>query len=102
MHVVQVFVKVKPGCDDEFLAVTRDNAAQSRKEPGVVRFDLLVNKEQPHSYTLWEVYRSPAEVDAHKQTMHYRRWVQAMETLLAESRTRTFWENLDPDGEDYR
>ena len=39
--IVQVHVSVKPGAVDAFRAATVANAAASRREPGVARFDVL-------------------------------------------------------------
>jgi autoinducer 2-degrading protein len=98
MYVVQVFLKVKPEHEEDFIRLSEENARNSRHEPGIVRFDLFRNKEQTGSFTLWEMYHTPGDVDAHKQTMHYRRWVQAVEDMLVEPRTRTFW--TSPESED--
>jgi (4S)-4-hydroxy-5-phosphonooxypentane-2,3-dione isomerase len=58
MHIVLVHVHVKSDFLDRFLAATIQNARNSVQEPGIVRFDILQEKEDPTRITLVEVYRT--------------------------------------------
>ncbi len=55
--VVHVHVRVKPGAEEAFRTASVANAEASRREPGVVRFDLLADREDPAHFVLVEVYR---------------------------------------------
>ncbi len=96
LFIVHVSVQVKPGTADAFIAATRDNAHNSRQEPGVVRFDLLQSAADPESFLLVEIYRDSAAAAAHKETAHYQRWRDAVADLMARPRTSEKFANLDP------
>ncbi len=92
--VLVVSIKVRPEKIDEFMRVTSMNAAESRKEAGISRFDLLQDKEDPSHFLLVEGYRSPEAQAAHRETRHYLLWKSAAEPLLAEPRTRSTYEEI--------
>jgi quinol monooxygenase YgiN len=47
----------------------------SRKEKGVITFDVARSQDQPNVFALWEEYRDKDALDAHKATEHYQRLV---------------------------
>jgi quinol monooxygenase YgiN len=47
MLVVHVHVQVKPECVEAFKQATLANARESRKEPGVMRFDVVQKAQSP-------------------------------------------------------
>ena len=96
MHIVHVFIHVRPDKLEEFRAATEANAASSLQEPGVARFDFLQQADDPARFLLVEVYRTPEDAAKHKQSAHYERWRVAVEPLLAEPRTRTLYRNIQP------
>jgi len=99
MHIIQVFVRVKPECLEAFKTITVDNASNSQKEAGVVRFDMLQEQDDPTRFTLIEVYRSPEGHAAHRETAHYARWRDAVPEMMAEPRTAVKYRNICPDDE---
>ena len=64
----------------------RHNARQSRLEPGVARFDVLQQRDDPTRFVLFEVYRDPEAAVAHKTTAHYLTWRDTVAPLMAEPR----------------
>ena len=88
MLIVHVHVRVKPDCVEAFKAATLANARASVREPGVARFDVVQQQDDPARFVLVEVYRDDAAVTAHKETAHYKAWKEAMEPMMAEPRTR--------------
>jgi (4S)-4-hydroxy-5-phosphonooxypentane-2,3-dione isomerase len=86
MLIVQVFVHVKPDCIADFQAATLDNATHSVQEPGVARFDVMQQQDDPTKFTLIEAYRTDEAPAAHKATAHYARWRDAVEPMMAEPR----------------
>lgn len=96
MHIVLVHVHVKPETAAAFEDASAKNAAASRQEPGVVRFDVLRLKDDPSRYLLVEVYRGPEAAVAHKATQHYLEWRDAVADFMAEPRTGVVWENVSP------
>ena len=100
MYIVHVFLHVQPEHIDAFKAACIDNASHSLLEPGVARFDVIQQADDPTRFVLVEVYHTPADPAKHKETAHYNRWREIAEPLLAEPRTRQIYENiypLDPD-----
>ena len=81
MHIALVHVHVKPDCIETFVAATNVNAASSRLEPGIVRFDVLQQQDDPARFILVEVYRTTEAVAAHKATAHYATWRETVAPL---------------------
>jgi quinol monooxygenase YgiN len=94
--VVHVHVRVKPGDEEAFRAASVANAEASRRELGVVRFDLLCDREDPTRFLLVEIYRDAAAAAAHKETAHYAAWRDAVSDLMAEPRRSARYVNLSP------
>lgn len=86
MLIVQVFVHVKPECIEAFKRATLENARNSVKEPGVARFDVVQQQDDATRFVLYEAYRTPDAVAAHKETAHYKTWRDAVESMMAEPR----------------
>ena len=58
MLIVHVFVHVKPESVEAFRAATLENARNSVQEPGVVRFDVAQQEDDPNRFLLMEIYRT--------------------------------------------
>lgn len=97
MLVVLVYVHVKSESVDAFRAAALDNAGNSVKEPGIARFDVIQQADDPTRFVLVEVYRTQAANAAHKETAHYARWRDAVADMMAEPRTSVKYENAFPD-----
>lgn len=95
--IVHVHVRVKPGAVAEFIQATLENARASVQEPGIARFDVVQQADDPARFVLVEVYRSADAPAAHKQTPHYARWRERVEPMMAEPRSSTKYTNLHPD-----
>lgn len=96
MLIVLVSVQVVPGRMREFLDASSTNAAASRAEPGVVRFDVLQNAENPDHTVLIEVYRDAAAAAAHKETAHYAVWRDTVADMMATPRESQKFTPIDP------
>jgi autoinducer 2-degrading protein len=96
MFVVCVTVHVKPGREEDFTAATLDNARNTRREPGNVRFDVARALDPPTRFFLYEVYRSAEDFKAHQQTPHYLLWKQTVADWMAEPRQGVKHESLFP------
>ena len=97
MFIVHVHVRVKPESLEAFKAATLENARNSVQEPGVARFDVLQQSDDPTRFLLVEVYRTPADADRHKETKHYQVWRDAVAEMMAEPRSSVKYSNLFPD-----
>lgn len=101
MFIVHVQIRVKPECLEEFKKATLANARASVQEPGIVRFDVLQQADDPERFTLVEVYRDAAANVAHKETSHYAAWRDVAEGMMAEPRTRVMFQNLFPEDKNW-
>ncbi|MCP3102354.1 antibiotic biosynthesis monooxygenase [Myxococcus sp. K15C18031901] len=97
LRVVHVQVHVKPEHVDAFLEATLTNARNSVKEPGIARFDVIQDTEDPTRFVLVEVYRTAEAPAAHKETAHYLAWRDAVTPMMAEPRTSRKYVNRFPD-----
>ena len=101
MLVVHVHVHVKPEHVEAFRQATLDNARHSVQEPGIARFDVVQQADDPTRFVLVEAYRSVEATSAHKATAHYARWRDAVAEMMAEPRTAVKFENVFPPDEDW-
>ncbi len=97
MLVVHVHVHVTPEAVETFKQATLANARASLKEPGVVRFDVVQQVDEPTRFVLVEVYRDTAAATAHKETAHYPVWRDAVASMMAEPRQSVKFNNVFPD-----
>jgi len=96
MLIVHVFVHVKPEHVAAFKAATLDNARNSVQEPGVVRFDVIQQEDDPTRFVLVEIYRTPEAPAQHKETAHYARWRDTVAEMMAAPRTSVKYVNVFP------
>jgi quinol monooxygenase YgiN len=89
MLILHVQIHVKPEHQEAFRAATLANAAASRREPGVVRFDFCRLVDDPDRWVLWEVYRDAAAHAAHRETPHYAAWRDTVAPMMASPRVGT-------------
>jgi quinol monooxygenase YgiN len=96
MFTAVVYVHVKSEFIDTFIAATLENARNSVQEPGVARFDVLQQQDDPTRFILYEIYRTPEDQLAHRETAHYARWRDAVADMMVEPRTATKYDVLFP------
>ena len=97
MLIVHVFVHVQPDQVAAFQAATVENARHSVQEPGIARFDVVQQADDPTRFVLVEVYRTAEDPARHKETAHYARWRDAVAPMMAEPRTSLKYANVFPD-----
>jgi autoinducer 2-degrading protein len=96
MLVVHVHVHVRPECIEAFKAASLANAQASVCEPGIARFDVVQQADDPTRFVLIEAYRTAAAPAAHKETAHYAAWRDAVAPMMAEPRTSVKFGNVFP------
>ena len=99
MLVVHVFVHVKEDQVEAFKAASVENARNSVQEPGIARFDVIQQADDPTRFVLVEVYRTADDPARHKETAHYQSWRDTVAEMMAEPRSAVKYSNLFP-GED--
>ena len=99
MLIVHVNVQVKPEFIDAFREATVENASNSVKEPGIARFDVMQQADDPARFLLVEIYRSPAAAAQHKETAHYAKWRDTVAPMMAVPRSSIKYTNVFPPDE---
>jgi quinol monooxygenase YgiN len=99
MQIVHVHVRVKAEAVDDFKAATLKNARHSVQEPGIERFEVMQQADDPTRFVLIEAYRTAEAPAAHKQTRHYQEWRDTVESLMAEPRHSVKYTPIHPDAE---
>ena len=97
MLIVHVFVHVKADSVAAFTAATLENARNSVQEPGVIRFDVVQQADDPTRFALLEIYRTPDDPVRHKDTAHYAVWRDTVEPMMAEPPRRVKDQALFPE-----
>jgi len=97
MLVVHVHVHVKRDCIDAFKAATVANARNSLQEPGVARFDVVQQKDDPTRFVLVEAYRTAEDPARHKGTAHYETWRDAVEPMMESPRKSVKYDSVFPE-----
>lgn len=97
MLVVHVFTHVKQESVEAFREATLENARNSVQEPGIARFDVVQQQDDPSRFVLVEVYRTPEDPARHKETAHYEKWRETVADMMAEPRYSIKYDNAFPD-----
>jgi quinol monooxygenase YgiN len=97
MFIVHVHVHVKPESVEAFKKASLENARHSVREPGIARFDVVQQRDDPSRFMLVEVYRTPDDPARHKETAHYQAWRDAVADMMAEPRSSVKYTNVFPD-----
>jgi len=97
MLIVHVFVHVKPDQLEAFETATLENARNSIQEPGIARFDVIRQQDDPTRFVLVEVYRTAEDPGRHKETAHYQKWRDTVADMMAAFRTSIKYTNVFPD-----
>ncbi len=101
MLIVHVHVHVKPGFEEAFRNASVENGRSSVREPGIARFDVIQQADDPERFVLVEVYRTADAPARHKETAHYRAWRDAVAPMMAEPRTSAKYSNAFPPDADW-
>ncbi len=97
MNIVLVHVHVKPEAIEDFKAISQENARNSIQEPGIARFDVIQQADDPTRFILVEVYRDADASAKHKETAHYMAWRDRAIDMMAEPRYSIKYQNIVPD-----
>ena len=96
MLIVHVHVRVKAESIEAFKAATLENARESVREPGIARFDVAQQQDDPTRFVLVEIYRTEDAPAKHKETAHYQKWRDTVAPMMAEPRTSVKHTNVSP------
>src|SRR5580700_2077182 len=66
MVIQSIHYTFAPEDADRVAAIFRELQDLSRREPGVVSFDVARGRDKPNVFALWEVYRDDAAMESHR------------------------------------
>jgi autoinducer 2-degrading protein len=103
MLILHVTIQVKPEHVQEFVEVARHDAEHSeRDELGCLRFDVAQDRDDPHRFYFYEVYRDAAALEAHRQTPHFKHYLEKSQGWLAAPPERRFGTSIVPADSQWR
>jgi autoinducer 2-degrading protein len=103
MLILHVTNTVKPEHVSEYLEIVRYDAEHSQTdEPGCLRFDVVQDRDQPNRFYFYEVYRDEAALEAHRQTVHFKRYFESVQPWLVSPPERRFGNNVIPSDDAWR
>ena len=84
--------EVRDGSVDVVAAALDEMArAVAWEEPGCLVYDINQDREDPHRFLLYEVYRDQGALDFHRGTPHFRDIVEGRVAPLLQDRSRAFY-----------
>jgi autoinducer 2-degrading protein len=97
MLVVHIQVHVIAEQVEAFIAATRLNSAASLLEPGIARFDVVQQADDPTRFVFVEAYKTAEAPAQHKETAHYAAWRDAVAPMMASPRTSVRFQSIAPE-----
>jgi len=88
VYVNAVDLVVIPSEMPKFVEAIKENAANSVKEPGCRRFDIVVLASNPNHFFLYEVYDNEAAYQAHRTTDHFKKYAATTANMVAQRNPR--------------
>lgn len=96
MLVVVARYKARPGNGDAVAQALRSVVGASREEPGCVLYTVNRSADEPDEFLLYERYGDERDLEAHRQTPHFREVVLGQVVPLLETREVEFFQPLEP------
>jgi quinol monooxygenase YgiN len=77
MAEVRIIVKIEvfPGKFDEFVEGSKELVAETRKEEGCKKYDVMTVDGNPNEFYLVEEWRSSEDLVLHTTTPHFTKWI---------------------------
>lgn len=79
---VVTHIDVMPNFAADTTKALREFASESKKDPGVIRFEVLQQDGRPNHYTIVELWRSRDAFEAHSASEHTRRFREKLHPML--------------------
>lgn len=78
-----VRMTAKPGASEELRTRLLDAVALSRTEPGNLVAVLMVDPEDEHRFSIFEIYRDEAAIEAHREAPYAKESAPIIHALFA-------------------
>jgi quinol monooxygenase YgiN len=87
-------IKAKPGMEGRMRQDLLSVLTPTRAESGCITFDLLIDKNDPSIFVLYENWKDQAALDAHFQQPYVKEVMKAYEETSAEPLSVMFLEKI--------
>ena len=94
MYIILVHIHIHREHVKRFLDITLLNAEASRMEDGCVRFDVIQQVDDQTRFTFFEMFKSEEAGAIHRETSHFKKWLDEAVQLMAEPRTRAIYHDV--------
>lgn len=91
---VTALLHSREGKREELAARLRERALASRTEPGCLRYDVLVQKDDPDQFVLNEAWSDQASLDKHLNSPGHEAWTKLRDTLVS-NREVKMWKGVE-------
>jgi quinol monooxygenase YgiN len=89
-------IKAKPGMEQRMQQDLLRLLEPTRSEAGCITFDLLIDRNDPTVFMLYENWENQAALDAHFEQPYVKLVLQAYEVTLAEPIAVNFLSKIEP------
>ncbi|WP_271409282.1 putative quinol monooxygenase [Pseudomonas sp. Q1-7] len=76
-------LKAAKGSEDKLLNALKALVPLSRQEPGCVRYDLHVDREDPSVLIVYEIWRDEDALNEHASSPHFQHFLKIANPLLS-------------------
>ena len=89
-YINAINLDIAPDQFDKFMAIAKENAAASTKDPGCREFNIVVAADDPHHVMFFEVYENAAAMDFHRNTEHFKKFQAETKDMATKRDIRRF------------
>ena len=101
LYSILNIIKVNPEHLNDFVVNVRKHAKNSLGEPGCLRYEVLQDTKDPQTICLYEVFRSEADLDKHREHDYYKHWMAiSRDWRDASSSSRRVLDLIYPSGDE--
>lgn len=72
-------IVVKESFKDEMIQILHKVVDETRKESGVISYDLHQDQKDPLKFVILEFWKSQADIDMHNETAHFKEFISAID-----------------------
>jgi len=91
--------QVQTGKGDLVATTLAKHAAATRTEPGCAQFVVYRSRKDREQFVLYEQYIDDEAFEAHRQTPHFRSYVEGTIVPLLSERQADRYDEIEPDGD---
>ena len=77
MLIYQFHHYIKPELVEAYKDAILENVRETVKEPGIIRFEVFQDSEDPTHFSLLEIYRDQVARETHLETPHFLKFKDA-------------------------